>query len=88
MISTTRLRKYESDLYDVLDYELPAYHQIVKVKGKIIGPNAVHLDIYIRYGSYANPDPSECQRVIKQYIQNLSYDYKEIYDVYFDIYFK
>ncbi|MCR4911229.1 MAG: hypothetical protein K5925_01725 [Bacilli bacterium] len=88
MITTTRLRKYESDLYDILDYELPAYHQIVKVKGRVVGSNTVHLDIYIKYGKYADPDPAECQRVVDQYIHNLNYDYKEIYEVYFDIYFK
>ena len=88
MISSSRLRSFESDLYDILDYELPPYHQIVSVKASAVGYDDVKLSIVIHIGNNAIPDREGCGRIVKQYIDNIFYDYKEFDEVHFTIYFK
>ena len=88
MVLPSRLRSFESDLYDILDYELPASHQIVSVKATGVGYDEVKVNIVIKIGNYAIPDEEYCQEIVEQYITNLRYDYKDFGDIHYGIQFR
>ena len=88
MVSSARLRSFENDLYNILDYDLPAYHQIVSVTAKPSYGNDVDLLVVVRIGAYAIPDKEGCMEVVDRYLTNIRYDYKEIDTVHYEIRFK
>ena len=71
MITSSMLRQLEEDLYNILDYELPPYHQISEVSAKYVGGGVVNLLFIINHSGYGEPDRGECERTIKQYNYNV-----------------
>ena len=88
MTTSAELRRLESELYDILDYDLPPYHQVVSVDANPRRSGGIDLIIIIRFGVYANPDREECVRICDRYVESLIRTNHIQDDIYVSVRFK